>query len=109
MLRAGDLDRRLRLQRLTFMKDSFNADVPVWSDILEVAASKLDVSDAERLANAEVGAVVTTRFRIRWSPEVADLSAKDRGICEGATYEITGVKELGRREGLELTAARRGD
>jgi len=109
MLRAGDLDRRVELQRLVVTRDRMNAPVQNWSTLAEVAASLFDVSDAERLSNAEVGASVTTRFRIRWSPDVADLNAKDRLVCEGAVYAISGVKQVGRRDGLEITAARRGD
>lgn len=109
-MRAGDLDRRVELQRAATTRDAFNAPVPAWVKLAEVAAAKVDVSDAERLANAEIGAAVTTRFRIRWSPEVADLSAKDRLICEGRTYAISGVKETGgRRVGLEITASARND
>lgn len=106
---AGRYDRRVLLERIVTTRDAFNENEKNWTDLATVWASKVDVSDAERIRNAEVGATITTRFRIRWSTDVADLSALDRLKCEGRTYEISGVKEIGRREELEITAAARND
>lgn len=108
-MQAGKLDRRVTLRRFTTSKDAFNADVPTWGDLATVWASKDDVSDAERNRAAQVGASVTTRFQIRYSDAVADLGPKDQLICEGRTYAISAVKELGRRSGLEITASARTD
>lgn len=109
-MNAGKLDRRITLQRFTATQDEGSGEeVETWATLATVWASKRDVSDGERVAAAEVQAEVTTRFQIRWSSEVADLSAKDRLVCEGVTYAITGTKELNRHEGIEITAARRND
>jgi len=108
-MRAGELDRRVSLRRYTVKKDAFNADVPSWPEFACVRAAKTDVSDGERLRAAEQGASVTTRFKIRWSRLAATLTARDRLECEGRAYDVVGVKEIGRREGLEITANRRGD
>ena len=109
MLAAGSLDRRVRLERATSQANAFNEPVQTWTPIATVWASKKDVSDRERLASAQVGASLTTRFQIRWSSLVADLNSKDRLVCEGRTYEIAAVRELGRREGLEISATARAD
>jgi head-tail adaptor len=69
-----------------------------------VWAEKLDISDGERLRGEQVGASITTRFRVLYSPVYADLNAKDALLLEGRRYDIVGVKEIGRREGLEITA-----
>lgn len=52
---------------------------------------------------------LTTRFVIRWSKTVTDFNTKDRLVCEGLEYGVVGVKELGRRQYLEITAAARSD
>lgn len=104
------LDRRIRLERLTVTQDAGSGEnIEVWAPLATVWASKRDVSDGERRAAAEVQAELSTRFQIRYSIEVADLNAKDRLICEGKTYAIVGTKELGRHDGIEITAAVRND
>lgn len=108
-MQAGKLDRRITLQRASTTKNGFNEDVEAWGDIATVWASATPVSDAERVRTQQVGAVISMRFQIRFSTAVADLSPTDRLTYNGKTYNITAVKELGRREGLEITAATRSD
>lgn len=109
-MRAGALDRRITLRRFTpGAPNAFNEVVDAWNDLATLWASKRDISDGERTAAAQTGASITTRFQIRWSATVADLSPKDQLACEGKLYEITAVKELGRREGLEITARAKAD
>jgi head-tail adaptor len=109
-MQAGALDRPVQFRRATMhddglgeVEDWLNYGGPVW-------ASKHDVSDAERWRSGEVQAHVTTRFVVRWSPFTAGLTPRDRLVCEGREYEISGIKEVGgRRRGLEITAAVRID
>jgi SPP1 family predicted phage head-tail adaptor len=108
-MRAGELDRRLTLFRAVRATDALNAKVTSWSRLATVAAAKADVSDAERIRAQQAGVAHTTRFRIRWSSCAAQLLAGDRVRCEGRDFEVVGLKELGRREGLEITANARGD
>lgn len=109
-LPAGKRDRRIRIERQVEVgRDDLNAPVVSWTPHLTVWAEKLDLSDRERLASQEVGAEITTRFRILWSEAAAEINAKDRIVFGGRIYDIFGVKELGRREGLEITATARAD
>ena len=103
-MEAGKLDRRLTLRRNTPTTDEFGGESPNWSDLVTVWASKQDVSDGERVRAQQVGASITTRFQIRPLDGGARPSVKDQVVCEGVTYEITAVKEIGRREGWELSA-----
>lgn len=104
------LDRKIRLERYTSTKDPASGEpVTVWGELATVWASKRDVSDGERVAAAEVQSSITTRFQIRWSSEVADLNPRDRVVYDGKTYGIEAVKELGRRDGLEISATARND
>jgi SPP1 family predicted phage head-tail adaptor len=108
-MRAGRLDRRISIERVTTAPDAFNTPVETWTTIAEVWASKEDIKDGERLRAQEVSAEITTRFQIRWSTTVADVNPKDRLTFDAKTYDIFGVKEIGRREGIEITAAARAD
>lgn len=108
-MEAGKLDRRITLERYTTTYNEFNEPVEAWTTLGRVWASKRDVSDRERVAAAEVSAEISTRFQIRYSSTVADLSPKDRLTYEGRIYNISAVKEIGRREGLEISAAAEAD
>jgi head-tail adaptor len=111
-MRAGLLDRRIAVERATITVDSFNNPVPVWATLLVVSALKVDVRDSERIASLEAGAEIGTRFTVRWSRDMAEVTPKDRVVCEGRTYQIVGIKEIGfgkRQEGFELTTVARID
>jgi SPP1 family predicted phage head-tail adaptor len=117
---AGLLDRRITIRRLAqvrdahgeIVKDALGAIVEEWQDMTTLWASKTDIRDAERIAAQQVGSTVTSRFVIRWSERVDDLTPRDRlryPAADGRDFNIVAVKELGRREGLEITAAARND
>lgn len=109
-MRRGNLDRLIQFQRATMVDDGFGM-VEVWGDHGDpIWSSKTDVSDAERYRASEVAASITTRFVVRWSAFSRDLTPKDRLVCEGREFNITGIKEgKGRRRWLEITAAARVD
>lgn len=108
-MRAGELDRKLTLMKATQTTGALNAKVTTYVELATVSASKADVSDAERIRAQQAGVAHTTRFRIRWSSLASQLLALDRVRCEGRTFEVTGIKEIGRREGIEITANARSD
>ena len=109
MTAAGNLDRRVQFRRAR-LDDNGLIKAEVWEDLGRcVWASKRDVSDTERWRAAEVQAQISTRFVVRWSPFTAGVTPKDRLIAEGLEYDISGIKEVGRREYLEITASARAD
>lgn len=108
-MNAGEFDRRITVERMTSTPDEFNAPVERWLPLATVWASKRDVKDGERLRADGISSQITTRFRIRHSRLVADINPSDRVIFNGLTYDIVAVKELGRIEGIEITAAARND
>lgn len=106
---AGKLDRRVTIQRAATVTNALGEAVPTWADLATVWAAKQEIRDSERFDAQQLAAEISMRFRIRYSPKVADVSPKDRLIFEARTYDIAAVKEIGRREGLELTARARAD
>ncbi|MCM2506068.1 phage head closure protein [Aureimonas altamirensis] len=102
-------DRRISIQRFNETTNAFNEVVKTWGTLATVWASKEDIKDGERFAAGQVSASITTRFQIRYSQTVSSVSPLDRVEFENRVYEIVGVKEIGRREGLEITAAARAD
>lgn len=106
---AGKLDRRLTLQRYGITYNEDNEPVEGFADLATVWASVQYASDGERVRAAEVGATITIRFQIRYSSTVASVNPKDRVVYDGKVFDISAVKELGRREGLEISAAAAAD
>lgn len=103
------MDRRVQFQRAAVFDDGF-AEVERFGDYGQpVWAKKTDISDAERLRAGEVQAMLTARFVMRWSNFTSSLTPKDRIKCDGKSFRIFGIKEIGRREGLEITAGARVD
>lgn len=108
-MQAGKLDRRVTLQSVTVTRDAYNAPAVTWADVATVWASYQPVSDGERFRAGERAAEISARFQIRYSSQVKAVSPVWRLTFEGRVYEINHVKEIGRREGLEITAVARGD
>jgi hypothetical protein len=74
---------------------TYLADVPV--------AAKA-ISDGERFRGGELAASLTWRFTAVWTPEIAAVSPTFLVLFEGVTYGIAGVKPVGRRAQVEITA-----
>jgi SPP1 family predicted phage head-tail adaptor len=98
-MRAGALDRRVTIQRKTVIQDPYGEEIETWTDLATVSAQVTQQSGREFLAAETVQAVVRVLFRLRW---IADIQATDRVIYGGRSHDIQEVKELGRREGLDL-------
>lgn len=109
-MKAGKLDRRILIEKKAVVQNDLGEEVETWTTLATVWGSKQDISDGERVAAAEVSATITTRFRIRYSSAVAVVNPGDHRLSyDGKIWDIWGVKEIGRREGLELTAAARAE
>lgn len=111
---SGALDRVIKLLRPVATTNSANEDVITYALETTVRASKDDVSDAERVRAQQVGAMISTRFRIRWASYLYAMDPTWRLKLveyEGVEreYDVASVKEIGRRAGLEITANARAD
>ncbi|SNT43597.1 head-tail adaptor [[Luteovulum] sphaeroides subsp. megalophilum] len=109
-MRAPRFDRRVQIQRATLADDGF-ASVEVWADHgAPLWAAKTDLSDGERWSAGEMAASVTTRFTLHRTAFARGLTPKDRLLCEGRCFEISGIKEGGPGgRFLELTCSARTD
>lgn len=103
MIAAGKLDRKITIERKTVTRSGSGEPNETWSTLAIVWAHKLPMTGREfySAAGAQLVSEETARFRIRW---LAGLTAQDR-ILEGTkVWDIRNVAELGRAEGVELTA-----
>ena len=107
---AQDLDHRVGIYRLTGATDTYGAKTQVYALAFEVWAKRTDASMGEALRAREVSAQITAHFGVRYSPDTATITPKDRLVLEsGLEYNITGIRELVRNRWLEIHAAARSD
>ena len=98
-MRAGDMDRRVTLQRFTTTQDEYGEEVQTWADLATVWAEVRQQGGREYLAAATTMADRRVVFFIRWYP---GLTVEDRVSYGGALHDIEEVREIGRRDGVEL-------
>lgn len=108
-MRAGALDRRITIERVTSTPDEFNAPVEKWITLATVWASKKDWKHSEMMRAGGTGSEIITRFQFRYSSTVGDVSPRDRINYGGTIYDIVAVREIGYHEAIEVTASARND
>ena len=106
---AGELDRKITIQRATVTLNEFNELIETWTDHATVWAKRRDASAAESYRAQEVGAEITTRFTIPWSLDVKDVNPRHRVSFDGRLYNITAVRDVGRNHLREIDAVARAD
>jgi SPP1 family predicted phage head-tail adaptor len=101
--RAGRFDRRITIQ-----VDSGTATrgqhVPSWADLHTVFADFTPVSMNEQYRSGQRLATEAGTFRIRWRSDFSPDPKLHRISYHDKYWGITGVQELGRREGWDLFA-----
>lgn len=106
---AGELDRRIVLKRAAVAANAFNEPEYSWRVLATVWAAMTPVKDAERVRAGETLANMQCRFVVRWSATTATVDPRDRITFDGRDFDINGVKEIARREFLEITATARAE
>ncbi|WP_062225661.1 phage head closure protein [Aureimonas frigidaquae] len=103
-MRAGDLDRQIVIEREQITgDDGYGNEIRGWAPVATVWANVKQESGREFFAQSAVQNERRVVFRIRW----LEVKTDDRVMYEGREHNIHDVRELGRREGIELhTAAR---
>lgn len=101
MMPAGRLDRRVTLQQVAETRSSSGDVVQSWSELATVWAGVQQPSGRTAFEATERQARGDAIFRIRYRD---DVTAKNRILYQGDIYEILAIKEIGRREGLEIAA-----
>lgn len=103
-MRAGKLDRRLTIRRYTASTDNFGGEAKTWGDVATVWAQQRPIRGDERFSVQQVAGRKVQTFHIRY---YGSLTTADRVLYEGREYNVTDVRELGRREVTEFDATAR--
>lgn len=107
MIRVGTMNRRLTILRTSQgeERDEYGVPISTTTEVATVWAERIPKSEDEAMSKVDIEfAISVVTFRIWFR---TDLKATDGLRCEGVDYDITGIRELGFRERLEVTAEAR--
>ncbi|QIM48986.1 phage head closure protein [Pusillimonas sp. DMV24BSW_D] len=89
-MRAGILDRLIKVQRQSATEDDWGVPVSGWVEVATVWASVKHASGLETVKSGVNVSVVKASIRIR---RRTDVTAGMRVLCEGKVYDIRAVLE----------------
>jgi SPP1 family predicted phage head-tail adaptor len=98
-MRAGKLDKTICIERAGTVVDDYGTPSQGWEEIATTKAQIIQSSTEEFMKSYGSDATRAVVFRIRWR---ADLIVTDRVTMQGQQFDVVEIKELGRRDGLEL-------
>ena len=99
-MRPGTMDRRITLERLTVTTDPiYGTQIESWRPLGMVWAEVRQQGGREFLARDMMMAQKRVVFYLRW---ISGLTILDRVEFEGTLHNIQEVREIGRRDGVEL-------
>lgn len=110
-MRAGSLDRRVTVQVLSNRaQDASGQEIEEWTPLLTAWMGKRDIRADERFAGAQVVAEIDAVFVSRWWRAMAEVRPDTHRLSyDGRIWNIVGIREIGRHEGLEFAACARAE
>jgi SPP1 family predicted phage head-tail adaptor len=99
--RSGEYDREITILQNTPTRNSIGEVRPAWSDFRTLPARVIPLMSRDRFMSGGEHNVRAATFRTRWFD---GLKSTMQIQYEGSTYEIKGIAEVGRREGLDISA-----
>lgn len=108
-MHVGRRDRRIQVQGKTVAHNDAGEEVESWTTLATVWAEKKENGGNERFTAAQfVGKQVTT-FRFSWHNAVKVVTVEHRIVFDGREFDIEAVREIGRREGIEVDCSARSE
>ena len=101
VLSAGKLDRRITFQAPVERIESGLFPVKAWADLVETPKMWAEVTTANgsEFSDPQIVSEFDATFRVRYRD---DLTTSMRIVYGGKNYNVKSVRELGRREFLEI-------
>lgn len=98
-MKAGQLDRVIEVQRMTTVIDDYGTPTQQWAKLVTLRAQKVQSSTDEYIRGAGATDETVIVFRTR---HYDGITTADRVSYAGQFHNIKELKELGRRQGLEI-------
>jgi SPP1 family predicted phage head-tail adaptor len=104
-MRSGKMDRTIRIDTYSAGEpDDFGTVIPGWTALATLRAQVVQANTEEYLRAFGASDETVIIFRTRW---LAGVTNSDRVVYQGSAFNLKEVKEIGRRNGLELRAMRK--
>ncbi len=104
------MDRRISVERATLVTNAYGERVETWAALANVWADvSYKAGGSESIQSEQVFSEQRVNFTIRYSNAVSSLRTSDRVTYAGEIYQIEGVQEIGRNEGLRIVTTLRGE
>src|SRR2546423_453866 len=100
-MKAGPLDREITVEQVTVTQTGTGAVSKGWATFAQAWAAYEPMGTRERFLAGAVHSAKTAKFRIRW---LSGVDPTMRIQFDGLPWKITGIAEIGRREGLDIAA-----
>ena len=100
-MQAGKLDRRIVIQSRSLAQDGAGQPVETWATLCTVWANVEHLRGSEPFQGEQFNAQRKTTFKVRWRDDIDETM---QVVFDDDTYRVQSVVEIGRREGLEITA-----
>ncbi len=99
-MRAGHLDREITIQTFNAEgADEYGTPAEAWTDLAAMRAQLIQANTDEYLRAYGEGAATAVIFRTRW---LDGVTTEHRVVYDGRNLNIREIREIGRRNGLEL-------
>jgi SPP1 family predicted phage head-tail adaptor len=104
----GKFDRQLQLQKPAVVaQNDYGEEAPAgFEDVETVYGEQKPGTGAESFLGQQQTAQQAVSWQIRYR---ADINTTWQFTCEGRTYQIIAIQEIGRRAGLLVTTYSRGE
>jgi len=109
-MRFGKMDRRISVERATLTTNAYGERVETWAALATVWADvTYRVGGSESIQSEQIFSEQRVNFTIRYSNTLSNLKTSDRVTYNSEIYQIEGVQEIGRNEGIRLITTLRGE
>ena len=98
-MRAGDLNRRIRIEEFTTSPDAYGEPIKTWAAMDHAWAEVRPLTVNERFQAQQINREVSLKMRLRYR---TDITEQMRVLFDDEYYDIQGITEIGFREGTEL-------
>lgn len=98
-MNASGLNRRVQLLKPTQVKQPSGERIASWAAVATVWAEKTFLTSRDVTREQGTKSEAEAKFRIRYR---ADINTNMRLTCDGRTFAINGLEEIGNREGWFL-------
>jgi len=104
-MRAGKLEKTITIERVTTTVDDYGTPIEGWATFATVRTQVIQSSTEEFMKGWGASTEAATVFRIR---HLDGITPADRVLYQGRAFDLKEIKELGRREGLDLRCVATG-